>query len=83
MSNPLSSLSGDEIVSRLHGGSGLASTIEAYSAEMTRRAIVSIDEFNRTSSKYSKRLIFLTWTLIGLTVVIAMLTVKLVFFMPK
>jgi len=80
MSNPLDNLSNDEIIEKLFSLAG-EPKLKAYQAEMIRRAIIAIDEFNHSSANYSKRLNILTWILIVLTIVIASLTVKLAFFM--
>ncbi len=83
MSNPLSDLSNDEIVERLYEELSGTPMLQSYSVEMMRRLIVSIENLNIASSKYSKRLICLTWALIGLTIVIAGLTIKLALFVSN
>lgn len=66
-------ISNKEIIHRLKYHSG-TTTQDILKSELTRRLIDEIEEFNKSSSKQTKKMIILSWVIVGLTTVLGVLT---------
>lgn len=86
--NPLKNISDDQLINSIHKNSyeglpngkkfsGISGAKEAGLAEIIRRLNVSIKDLNKSSSRYSKVIIFLTIILLFFTIWIVILTSKL------
>lgn len=65
--------SNKELIHRLNTNSGTTPQ-DIIKAELTRRLIDSIDEFNQSSSVQTNKMLSLTKWIIGLTIIIGILT---------
>lgn len=66
--------SNKELVERLKSLRPISET-ESVKIEMTRRLIISIDNFNKSSSNQTRKMIKLTYWIIGFTVLLGFIAI--------